>query len=41
MKNVLIIITHLAVCNFLRDKKSYLLAALYKKYVTFKVTNFL
>ena len=43
-------IIHLAVCNFWRDKKSYLLAALYKKLVILQsyqlftvrtVTNFL
>jgi hypothetical protein len=43
-------IIHLAVCNFWQDKKSYLLAALYKKLVTLQsyqlftertVTNFL
>ena len=47
---LLLIIIHLAVCNFWRDKKSYLLAALYKKLVTLQsdqlfteltVTNFL
>ena len=49
-RGVLTHITHLAVCNFWRDKKSYLLAALYKKLVTLQsyqlftertVTNFL
>ena len=53
LHNIISSITHLAVCNFWRDKKSYLLillAALYKKLVTLQsyqlftertVTNFL